>query len=509
MSNNENFDLDLDKLFQPAWAQDKIEQQLVKKFGGGGDDRPPRRFDERSGDRRGPRREQRGPQGQGQGRRGGLRDRKPGGRRGDDRREQRVEHREPPAPLPDIQTNFIPAEEGVIRLAQQIKQAGRAYPLFQVAQLLLDKAECYNVELKPTKSSQSLFVCALDESPWAKENEAVLHVLKNHLATFYQAEKTPTEPPKGVYTFVAQCGISGVVLGPPNYHGYQAALLRLHEERFSRMPFEAFKTRVKISKDEVLLKQWLEEQSFKTEYVCLNVAEPLRLASLDEVNKHFREVHKDYIIKRVESCVVPGVPSRRLACDGLQRLIRRDWDQLKRFPLPFATKLSQQLSAQGLQFFKVNKAVTHVNVARPKYLDLEAAPVSDGIKRIVEFLNANHKKCNRRKLLSALAPVRKQDANDKPAEAATAEAEAKPAAVPELTPEQQAVLTDLHWLIHQGHVLEFANGRMEAAQKPAAQKKAEATAKTVQQVEVKPENPAETPAETGGEAADDGLIISE
>src|SRR5690606_25555158 len=31
----------------------------------------------------------------------------------------------------------------------------------------------------------------------------------------------------------------------------------------------------------------------------------------------------------------------------------------------------------------------------------------------------------------------------------------------------QAVISDLHWLIHQGHVIEFANGILETAKKPA------------------------------------------
>ena len=30
-----------------------------------------------------------------------------------------------------------------------------------------------------------------------------------------------------------------------------------------------------------------------------------------------------------------------------------------------------------------------------------------------------------------------------------------------MTPEQTAVSSDLHWLIHQGHVIEFSNGKME------------------------------------------------
>src|SRR5207244_2528166 len=36
----------------------------------------------------------------------------------------------------------------------------------------------------------------------------------------------------------------------------------------------------------------------------------------------------------------------------------------------------------------------------------------------------------------------------------------------EPTQEQTVVIADLHWLIHQGHVIEFANGRIETAKKP-------------------------------------------
>ena len=36
----------------------------------------------------------------------------------------------------------------------------------------------------------------------------------------------------------------------------------------------------------------------------------------------------------------------------------------------------------------------------------------------------------------------------------------------EPTPEQTTIIADLHWLVHQGHVLEFADGRMDTAKKP-------------------------------------------
>jgi hypothetical protein len=168
------------------------------------------------------------------------------------------------------------------------------------------------------------------------------------------------------------------------------------------------------------------------------------------------------------------VLSRSLRCRELQRLVRNDWDGQCYFPIQLATRLSQMFAGLGLQFFKVNKTVTHVGVARPLFLDLETTPVSDGIKRIVNFINTNPK-CTRKKLIEALAPTPKPAASAPVPAAPAAEAPGastptpnEPAAVPVAapTPEQTLVLVDLHWLIHSGAVLEFADGRMDTAKKP-------------------------------------------
>jgi len=370
----------------------------------------------------------------------------------------------PPAPLPEINVAFVPDEKGVDSLAKQIKMTGRAYPLFEIAQMVLQRPErhsvTFSVKRKPDGSvSQPLFVCALDDSLWLSEEEAVRYALDKHFTTFYQPERTAIEPPKGTYTFVAQCGLSDVILGPPNYHDYQNRLRKLHAERFSRMPFEAYKARVRIVRDEAVVKKWLDDQSWKTEYMCLNLPEPLKLASRDEVERHFRETHLPNIIKVVETFHLGGGAARNMRSPALMRLVRFSWEQQRRFPLQIATVLSQQFAARGLQFFKVNKTVTHVAVARPHYLDMEAEPISEGIRRIVHFINAVPK-CTRRKLMEGLAPGPAQ-----PPKAEGAPALLEPV---EPTPEQTAVIADLHWLIHQGHVIEFANGTLETAKKPVA-----------------------------------------
>ncbi|MGA2802454.1 MAG: hypothetical protein ABSE97_08835 [Verrucomicrobiota bacterium] len=509
MSTVSDLGLDLENLFQPAWAQEKPSANRYAKFAGepaGRDDRQRegRRGGPRTesfGERRGPRPPRSSPK---------FGDRKREFFQRDDSRER--EHREPPPPLPEISVAFLPDENGVESLARQIKMTGRAYPLFDIARLILQKPERYSVQLMVKKKpdgaiAQPLFVCALDDTPWLTEDEAVAHVLKNHFTTFYQTERTATEPPKGTYTFVAQCGMSGVILGPPNHHDYQNQLRKLHAERFSKMPFDVFKARVRIVKDEAIVKKWVEEQSFKTEYVVLNVPEPLKLPNMEEVEKHFRAVHKETIIKSVEAHVVGGVSSRNLRSRELQQLIRHEWEQQRYFPLQLATGLSRQFAEHGLQFFKVNRTVTHVSVARPQFLDLETTPVSESIKRIIDRINT-HPKCSRRQLMEALAPSLQPAVIEiKPGE--------QQAAVPaEPTPEQNAVIADLHWLVHQGHVLEFADGRLETAKKPLPKPPTRATpeASPRQEPEKKPaeEKPvAEGEAAMAGEPADEIAVSTE
>jgi hypothetical protein len=489
-------EFDLEKLFLPAWAQGPPS---VNKYAGfAGDDRPPREHGERQPGRRPPRRDF---DRQGARPKGGRPQDRPERRGGPRERSEGPVQREEPAPPPQLTLSILPDEKGIESLARQIRVSGRAYPLFDIAQLILQKPERQQMRFEVIKKpdgtpAQPLFLCALDDTLWLSEDEAVKHLLNRHFNTFYQAERTATEPPRGTYTFVGQCGMSGMILGPPNHHDYQNQLRKLHAERFARMPFEAFKARVKIVKDEAVVKKWIEDQSFKTEYNCLNVPEPLKLPNREEVEKHFRQVHLGNIVKPVESHTLSGPAARQLRSPELQRLVRMSWEEQRRFPLKVATTLSQQFAGHGLQFFKVNRTVTHVSVARPHFLDLEATPVSEGVKRIVNYINT-HPKCTRRKLIEMLAPAPAAAPSVPAVPAVPAEASAPVPAV-EASPEQAALAGDLHWLVHEGHVIEFANGVLDTAKKPLPrppkpEKKVEAAAVSGQT----PTAPAEAAASEG------------
>ena len=171
---------------------------------------------------------------------------------------------------------------------------------------------------------------------------------------------------------------------------------------------------------------------------------------------HFRDHHLNDAVEEVEVCEVSGENAKTMVNPRtLAEFLKDQWHKQKHFPMQLSTHLSKQFSRMGLQFFKKDKKVTHVSVARPNFLDVESEPVSGGVKKIMQFIDGTEE-CTRRQILEHLGGMEHLEPQEG----------VEPAAAPEQTEEQKQLTSDLHWLIHQGHVLEFSNGIIETAKKP-------------------------------------------
>ena len=530
-----SLELDLANSFVPSWAKEtdsteRMSRMAEKDSGGerrGGfgkrrDDRGPRPGGGSGGGSRPPR-----PADRSQG--SGSRNERSGGRpvHEDRNRSPRPERESRPEILTGWNLQFIPDRHGVEGMAKQIKTSAKAYPLFDLAKLVLEKPERYLVEFKRASvDSPALFQCKADGSVWSSEGDAVSHVLGNHVESLYRKERVAVEPPKGVYPFIAVCGMSGTLLGPSNYHDYPSKISKLHAERFSSVPFDVYKSRIKMVKDEESIQKWKEEQSWKDEYFPQDPAEKkvphaslsesaepadvvkaqetvesdetvegvlpeetpdptsaettealvteegtadsgtsapepevnattavtsVKLSSLAEVERHFRETHlKKAIVQIRERVLVQGVIALNTSSPAVVQLVRYTWDDLRRFPLPLAHTLSRNLSSKGLQIFKAHQNITYVSVARPKYLERETTPVSVDLRGILEYLEANAS-APRDEQFKAMVALRPEVAGGS------------------VSQRESAVAADLLWLLREGHIIDFSHRGLEAARKPQIQ----------------------------------------
>jgi hypothetical protein len=560
--------IDLAKSFLPSWAQESEQAKPDMRFSG-------REYRDEPPEHRGGRRDRRDARPDRSDRRPPRRDGgRPGPRSGPRRDDDRKPERAPqlPDPVTGWEIQFLPDKHGVDGVAKQIRTTAKAYPLFDLAHLVLDKSPRYNVEFKRvSEDATPLFQLKADGTLWLTEREAVSRALAAQLDKFYRRERIAVDPPKGIFPCVAVCGMSGTLLGPPNYHDYQSKLIRLHAERFANMPFEAFKNRIRMERGEEAIAKWREEQSTREVFYPIDLSKPApepapaepvapepaaaeaepiesieeavpsdvqeteslpaetepvaevsepaveaeaneeppapseevaapaetgpRFENLADVESHFREHHLAKAITRIrERIVVPGPAALNESAPSVLRLTRGMWEQLSRFPLPLAHRLAQLLSSRGVQIFKSRDNITYAGVARPHFLDRSATPIAEGLAAILAYLEANPKtpRGEQWKALLALRPV--------PAEGADTR--------------ETSLAADLLWLLHQGHVVDFAKRNLEVAHKPKpptpkAAKKTAPAAKPAAEIaqppapapdEATPEPAAEIPAEQSLEA---------
>jgi len=173
--------------------------------------------------------------------------------------------------------------EAVNALAKHIRSTNRAYAMAEVAHMVLAAGDRYRVIFrvkseggganeKTAKDRQPstfrLVRCKTDGSVWLSRDEAVAHFLNTPelLGKFYEIEEVTTEAPKGNFSVIAMCGLSGTILGPPNHHEYQQKIVNLHRSRFANMPLEKFKSRIEMRRDEEIIEQWKEQMSTSRHY---------------------------------------------------------------------------------------------------------------------------------------------------------------------------------------------------------------------------------------------------
>ena len=504
MSESDSIDLSqLQNLqFRPDWVEDlsgketgevvwgKVSPEVLRRERGQDDGRGRRgpRDDRRGpggGDRRGPRPggpggprpqgpENRGPRPQGE-RRGPRPDGPPrGDRPPGDRREfrggprgprpQGQEHhrgprppfREGPPPLEGWEARLVADPRSVEAVARQIKASGRAYSVFDVARLFLQDRTRYLVRMRvarprqpqakgeaPPPPAPEVFQCVADGSLWSGREDAIRHLLSSPaLDAFYRTEAVTLDAPKGNFSAVAVCGFSGAILGPPNHHDFQRNVARLHRERFSHMPLDRYKSRIRVEKDEATLARWQESQTSSQQFVPLlpEVPEggeaPAPLKNAAEMEAHFRANHAAEAVRAVTDVTVPGnIPGRKLS-PPLLALLRSEVERQQRFPIQLVQDLCRDLERAGLRFFKKDRKTTFVSRNRPHFL-ADDVVLGDRVRSIVEMVRANPGITYTR-LVSTLAPhieVRSGEApampSTAPVEVAAGGEEPAAAAVPE------------------------------------------------------------------------------
>ena len=286
---------------------------------------------------------------------------------------------------------------------------------------------------------------------------------------FYETKVTLNDPIKGDFNSVARERTTGTLLGPTNHHSYQPQLRRFYEQRFSRrMSFLDFQRQIENVSDPALVEQWKEEARKATTFVTRQ-EEPAQTFNTEaEAERHFREKYLPTLITETPEAEVDGVTSRRLPDRGIARLIENAWSAEVRSPSSMMQELAGRFRGTGLQIFRHRKGMLFVSPIRLKPIDESA--VSDSVRQILETLKASPR-INRKELAEKLIAPETDPAE---AEMGMDDDAAMMAAEAEKT--KLCLTSDLHWMIREGHVIEFNEGSLDLPRAKPPKKESSETA---------------------------------
>src|SRR5437762_1271904 len=427
----------IDLKFLPAWV--KEDWSAARHAGFEGEEEQTQWS--REGTRRRPR-PRRDRQGEEKNRRdrGEREDRKALDRRDRKRSRDFPARREPPTQpvLPQLDVHFLPQTTALENVAAQIKSGTAAYSVYALARLFLQKPERYHVRVK-TKDASPLFRLgesnAISTNRFALENSA----FRLFREKVYTANVTLNDPIKGDFSSVARELTTGTYMGPTNHHGYQPQLRRLYEQRFSRrMSFTDFQRQIEIVSDPALVEQWKEEARKVTTFTTQQEEPPQTFNAETDAERHFREKYLPSLISETAEAEIDGVTSRKLSDRGIARLIENAWSAEVRSPSNMMQELAGRFRGAALQIFRHRKGMLFVSPIRLKAIDETA--VSDSVRQILDTLRASPR-INRKELAEKLIGL----------DTEVAEAEKT----------KLALASDLHWMIREGHIIEFNDGSLD------------------------------------------------
>ena len=343
-----------------------------------------------------------------------------------------------------MKVSFLPDRERLALVVRDIQASRRAFPLIEIANRFLGREDLYLVKLELATPPQTpegapratLVQCLECKRVFRQRANAEAHLLNDHLDKFFAVEETEVEPPAGAFTCVARCRLSGTVLGPPNYHGYNEKIQELWAARFAHMSKAEYLGHVETVRDEALVEQWKDSLRKKTVYRLKEVPEGQEAAPMSraEAQDWMRAGKLNPMLRESARCLLPGPQSRKFDDGSLRSAVSLAWQKETRFPFTLSLALRPAFRHMHLHLFKVNARETYVTAVAPTPVDKATAPAI--VKEILEHLEA-HAGATRQQVLEGM----------------------RPGANPE-SPEAAELLLHLNNLIANGGVIEFFNGTL-------------------------------------------------
>lgn len=454
MSEENGTILDLGSIdFTPAWAK-KDAGVSVGKI------RPER------DDARGPRDENRGKKPFGDrkplGERKSFGDRKPFQKKPFDRK-PRFEDR--PKPL-DVEVKILPETKALGTIIRKLQNDIHAYKLKELAYFFLDNPSSVLLKITPKVADVAtrpvFFQCKACGFASNREEDVIEHIVNAHISDYYDSKEIEVEPPKGNFNCVAKCGLSGVLLGPPNIHEFSSVVKDMIRTKYPDMTEEQYRSHIEMVRDADAIEEWRKGATKKTMFFEKGTADQEGAAgvSRESAEGEFKRMILPTLLDKPKNLMITAEMAMKSPVRPLQWAVRDALEIERRNPYSMCFALRGAFHHRKLKFFRANDSRGPEFVSNVEYKEFDAEHAIPELASAAKFLIDN------------------------------------PCCDKSEFPSDAGFEQHLNWLVNTGHVVAFTNGVYSIVEKfpkyGPQWKKRSAKAEVVEEKKVEEERKDET-----------------
>jgi len=343
-----------------------------------------------------------------------------------------------PKPL-DADIKVLPESKALGTFLRKIQMSHQAYKLKELALFLLDNPEAVLLKVTPrvaaqggeqAREPQKFFQCKACSQVCASREELVEHAIAEHLGDYYEKKEVEVEPPKGNFNCVAKCGLTGVLLGPPNVHDFNSAIREVIRTKFPGMSEADYRAKIEMVRDPEVVEEWRKGATKKVVFAAKGAGEGAAMLTREQAEAEFKRNILENLMGEPKNLMVTAAVALKSTFKPLVWAVKDALQAERRAPYNMIFALRGAFKHRNLRFFRVNDSHGSEFVHSQELKAFDTAHAVPELARVAEFI-AQNPCCT----------------------------------MPEIEAAHPGAAKQVAWLVSTGHAVAFSNGVFSAVEK--------------------------------------------
>jgi len=300
-----------------------------------------------------------------------------------------------PRPL-DADVKILPETKALGTVMRKLQQDYHAYKLKDLAYFFLDNPSTVLLKITARKriddkgvaQPSALGFCQCKACGFASTSEAdvVAHAVQAHLGDYYDSKDVECEPPKGNFSCVAKCGLSGVLLGPPNIHEFNATVREMIRTRYPAMSEAEYRSHIVMVREPEAIEEWRKGATKKTVFTAKGAGEGAGELTREQAEAEFKRTYLAAMLDTPKNLMITADVAMKSPVKPLQWAAKDALEAERRSPYNMCFALRGAFHHRKMHFFRANDARGQEFVTGVELKEFDAAHAIPELAKVATFI---------------------------------------------------------------------------------------------------------------------------